>query len=237
MSIKSALESILAEIEHRSEGRPVTIVAVSKRQSVAAMKEYHAIASAIDVKIAFGENYVQELAKKKELLKGEIEWHLTGPLQSNKVLEAVRLSDVIESVHSAKIIEGIARAARKLGKKQKILLQINIGNDPDKRGFAIHEIRDAITLTHQFADDLILCGLMTITPLYDDEACILDDYQKMAKLRETLITEGLADVFADGVIQLSMGMSADYPLALAAGADFIRIGTFIFGTRSPKSIS
>ena len=137
MSIKSALESILAEVESHSEGRAVKIVAVSKRQSVQAMKGYQDIASAKGIQVVFGENYVQELAQKKEFFGDEIEWHLTGPLQSNKVPEAVRLADVIESVHSTKIIECIARSADKLKKKQKIFLQINIGNDPDKRGFSV----------------------------------------------------------------------------------------------------
>lgn len=231
MPIKSALESILADIEHRSNGRTVSVVAVSKRQSVEAMKEYQVIASAMGVKVAFGENYVQELAKKRAVLTEEIEWHLTGPLQSNKILEAVRLADVIESVHSTKIIEGVARAAHKLQKKQRILLQINIGNDPDKRGFTINEIRDAIRLCREFSDDLILCGLMTITPLYSDESDIIHDYDKMAELRTALYTEGLANVFVGGVIKLSMGMSADYHLALTAGADLIRVGTFLFGAR------
>lgn len=231
MSIKSALESILAEIERRSEGRSVKIVAVSKRQPVEAMKVYQDIASAKCLKVAFGENYVQELAEKKLFFGDEIEWHLTGPLQSNKVSEAVRLADVIESVHSTKIIECIARAARKVEKKQKIFLQINIGNDPDKRGFALSEIRDAISLCHQYSDALILCGLMTITPLYDDESLVVDDYTKMRELREALTNEGIADLFEAATIHLSMGMSADYHLALAEGADLIRIGTLLFGAR------
>ena len=231
MSIKSALESILAEVESHSEGRAVKIVAVSKRQSVQAMKGYQDIASAKGIQVVFGENYVQELAQKKEFFGDEIEWHLTGPLQSNKVPEAVRLADVIESVHSTKIIECIARSADKLKKKQKVFLQINIGNDPDKRGFSVSEILDAISLCHQFSDALILCGLMTITPLYDDESRIVDDYTKMRELREALRNEGVAELFEAATIHLSMGMSADYHLALAAGADVIRIGTLLFGAR------
>jgi pyridoxal phosphate enzyme (YggS family) len=156
---------------------------------------------------------------------------MIGPLQSNKVKDAVRYSDVIESVHSTRIMLLIAEAARAIGKVQYIFLQVNIGSDPNKSGFAEEEVKPAIELAAVHRDALELVGLMTITPYEEDPELTRRHFTALADVRRDLVNSGLARQFSGGRIALSMGMSADYPVAIEEGADFVRIGTALFGER------
>lgn len=231
MTIKDALKQIRADIAQYSSNRAVTLVAITKRQPIESMQVYQEIAASLGMPVIFGENYVQELASKREQLVGDIEWHLTGPLQSNKIAEAVRLSDVIQSVHSTKVIDGIAKAAREQGIQQRIFLQVNIGQDSNKRGFSVEELEDAIVRCENHSHELCLCGLMTITPNYEDPHLRKNDFEKLARVRSRLEDSSLRRCFQQNTITLSMGMSGDYKVALEAGADIIRIGSLLFGAR------
>ncbi len=231
MTIEDALKQIRADIAQYSSNRAVTLVAITKRQPIESMQVYQEIAASLGMPVIFGENYVQELAFKREQLAGDIEWHLTGPLQSNKISEAVRLSDVIQSVHSTKVIDGIAKAAREQGIQQRIFLQVNIGQDSNKRGFSVEELEDAIVRCESHSQGLCLCGLMTITPHYEDPHLTKKDFEKLARVRNRLEESSLRRCFHQNTITLSMGMSGDYQVALEAGADIIRIGSLLFGAR------
>jgi uncharacterized pyridoxal phosphate-containing UPF0001 family protein len=156
---------------------------------------------------------------------------MIGPLQSNKVKEAVLYSDVIESVHSEKILNLIADHAQRLGKRQRIMLQVNIGRDPLKSGFDPSGVVSAITLASARERDLELVGLMTITPYEAEPEETRVYFKAMRELRDALVGEGLHHRFSSSRVLLSMGMSGDYQVAIEEGADLVRVGTAIFGAR------
>lgn len=224
----------VARAAQRSGREPsaVTLVAVSKRKTVTEMREYGAAAATLSVPVVFGENYVQELKIKRQELGAGACIHLIGPLQSNKIKDAVRCADVIESVHSIKVVDGIAHEAQVIGKRQSILLQVNIGDDPRKSGFTAHQLAAACAAVQCHKDYLALCGLMTITPWYDVVEDARRDFQALHRLRCQLLASPERAAFEGGTIMLSMGMSADFEIAIEEGADIVRVGTAIFGERS-----
>jgi pyridoxal phosphate enzyme (YggS family) len=236
MTVSARLGSVvdrLASAAHVSgrSGAQITLVAASKKQPLEAMQEYAVAAQALKIPVVFGENYVQELKSKKAHFPGDAEFHLLGPLQSNKIRDAVRYADVIESVHSRATLEGIAREAGLKGKTQRIFIQVNIGDDPAKQGFKSSEVIEIVRLTANYSSCISLAGLMTITPLYADPALASDDFHKMNLLRDDLLSHDLGKMFQDGRVLLSMGMSDDFELAIKHGADIVRIGTALFGSR------
>jgi pyridoxal phosphate enzyme (YggS family) len=236
MSVGAHLGAVLQSLEraasHTSRTRSdIELVAVSKKQPVSLMREYIEAAQARAVPIIFGENYVQELKAKRSELPQEVVIHLIGPLQSNKIRDAVRYADVIQSVHSLSVLEGIAHEAHKQGKQQDVFLQVNIGDDSRKSGFQSTEIPKLLADARAHSSSLRILGLMTITPFYDDPEQARPDFAKMRKLRDDLFSAGLTGAFADGKVLLSMGMSADFDVAIEEGADLVRVGTAIFGER------
>jgi pyridoxal phosphate enzyme (YggS family) len=199
-------------------GRPpeaVTLIAVGKTRPVDDIRVALAAGQS-----AFGENRVQEAIAKFEPLRAEgaeIELHLIGPLQTNKVSEAVRGFEVIETLDRPKLAEALAVAlAKGPGRLRRLLIEINTGEEPQKAGILPAEadgfIRDCIDRLH-----LPVTGLMCIPPQGEEPAL------HFALLRETARRNGLGE--------LSMGMSADYPIAIRQGATHIRLGTAIFGAR------
>lgn len=167
----------------------------------------------------FGENRVQEAQAKWPALKArfpDVDLHLIGPLQSNKAKEAVALFDVIETVDRDKIAVALAAEMEKQGRRVPVLVQVNTGREPQKAGIAPDE---ADAFIARCRDDLRLDvrGLMCIPPV-DEEPAL-----HFALLREIARRNGLA--------VLSMGMSDDFPTAIALGATHVRVGTAIFGGR------
>ena len=234
--IASRVEAVVESIAQaaRRVGRSpssVTLVAVSKRHSVESMQDYIVAAAAHGMPVVFGESYVKELKSKRPHFNDESRFHMIGPLQSNKIRDAVRLADVIESVHSLKVLRGIAKEAQAIGKRQSIFLQVNIGNDPLKSGFAAHEVAEVCAEVGVHRDVLALHGLMTITPLYDVVSEVRRDFQAMSELRARLINGAAAAHFEEQRVLLSMGMSSDFEIAIEEGADLIRVGTSLFGER------
>lgn len=237
-SLASRLEVILKRIEAAAIGvsrdpSEVTLVAVSKLKSTDLMREYLSAARQLGVRVIFGENYVKELTQKIAELGSVAEFHLIGPLQSNKVKQAVRIADVIESVHSVKILETVAKEAKAIGKRQAVYLQVNIGVDPAKSGFLADEVLAAINLASKSSGSLSLLGLMTITPYYGEGLGerARRDFAALRGLRDSLVANGAGCFFKGGRIALSMGMSSDYEVAIEEGANLVRIGSAIFGER------
>ena len=231
-AIREALKSVDAAIAAacREAGRArseVMLVAVSKRQPLEKLKAYEAAASEMGIPVVFGESYVQELSKKKTALDAQSHCHLVGPLQSNKVRAAVKAADLIESVHSAEIAALISDEAQRLGKKMPVLLQVNISKDPAKRGFLADQLRDFLHAEGAKLTGLEILGLMTITELYAEPSAALPDFRALKTVSANLAADGLLPTNYD----LSMGMSADYPFAIAAGATIVRVGTALFGVR------
>ncbi len=191
----------------------VTLVAVSKTF------EAEDILPAIEAgQRVFGENRVQEAKGKWPALKErfpDIELHLIGPLQTNKVKEAVALFDVIESVDRPKLASALAAEMARTGRRLPCFVQVNTGAEPQKAGVAP---ADTAAFVEQCrADGLDVVGLMCIPPA-DDEAAL--HFALLAKLAR-----------ACGVAKLSMGMSGDYPTAILLGATHVRVGSAIFGVR------
>ncbi len=190
-----------------------TLIAVSKTQGVDEIGQ--AIAAGQHV---FGENYVQEAAQKFPALRAQyphIVLHLIGALQSNKAADAVALFDVIQTVDRVSVAEALAKAIAKTGRKPRLLLQVNMGDEPQKAGIAVSEVEDF--LAHCRDIGLEITGLMCIPPQGRDARTFFGAIR------------GLADRL--GMPHLSMGMSADYLVAIECGATEVRVGTGVFGER------
>jgi pyridoxal phosphate enzyme (YggS family) len=191
----------------------VQLVAVSKTFPAADVD--HAIAAGMT---DIGENKVQETRDKKPLVAGDARWHLIGHLQSNKAKDAVRLYDVIQTVDSIELAEKIARAAESAGKRQDVLLQVNIGRELQKSGAAPDSVPD---LARRIAaiPALHLTGLMAIPPAGEAEE-MRPYFRELLAMRDGL-----------GLTELSMGMTDDFEVAIEEGATIIRVGRAIFGRR------
>jgi len=181
--------------------------------------------------IHLGENKIQEAQEKRaaidEFSAGAANptWHMIGHLQTNKVKQALRLFDIIESVDSLKLAKTIAQEAAKLGLTPDVLLEVNSSGEPGKFGFDPAEtIQAALEISK--LDNLKLCGLMTIGPLTDDFSKIDRAFSLVQKLQTQL-----KSILGDRINILSMGMSADFELAIKNSATQVRLGTAIFGSR------
>lgn len=215
----AALAAIKAEIDAalKEAGRAagaVTVTAVSKTHDA------DAILPVLEAgHRTFGENRVQEAMAKWPALKArfpDIELRLIGPLQSNKAKEAVQLFDVIETVDRPKLAAALAAEIEKQGRRPRLLIQVNTGEEPQKAGVAPADA--ASFLAHcRDACGLAIDGLMCIPPAGDDPA---PHFALLAKLAKTF-----------GLPALSMGMSGDYLIAAQLGATHVRVGTAIFGAR------
>ncbi len=208
----AAVEARIAEACKRAgrERGSVTLVAVSKTFPASAVDE--AIAAGVtDV----GENRVQEVREKKPKVRGTARWHLIGHLQSNKAKDAVKCFDVIQSVDSVELAQKISRAATK---PIEVLLQVNIGNEPQKNGIGPSDL-DAIAKQVSILENIQLRGLMTIPPV--GPAGESRRYFRMLRA----MRDGV------GVKELSMGMSEDFEVAIEEGATIVRVGRAIFGQR------
>jgi pyridoxal phosphate enzyme (YggS family) len=176
---------------------------------------------------AVGENRVQEAAAKRAQCLSAVRWELIGHLQSNKAKLAVETFDRIQSVDSRKLAGLLDRTAGERGKVLPVLLQVNAGQDPAKFGV---EPADTPALLEAVlaAPHLRVEGLMTIAPLSDDPNVAVRTFENLRAIRDDL-----AGRFGCPLRELSMGMSGDFPAAIAAGSTLVRIGTALFGPRAP----
>ncbi len=210
-----------------ASGRDTTIklIAVSKRKPVAAIEE------ALDCgQIDFGENYMQEAVEKITALtnrKGI--FHFIGPLQSNKAKLAVSHFDLIHTVDRLKIAKTLAKHAANIGKTQKILVQVNVGMEIQKSGVLPKQAKELL-LNMQEYPSLEICGLMTIPPYGMDPEESRPYFAKLRELGHDFQQDGL--LAQQHPLELSMGMSSDYKVAIEEGATMIRVGTAIFGKRN-----
>jgi len=192
----------------------VHLVAVSKTVPAVVIEE------AIEAgQRLFGENRVQEAHGKWPALRAlhpDLELHLIGPLQTNKVREAVALFDVIETLDRPKPARALAEEMERQGKHPRLFVQVNTGDEPQKAGIAPDETASFIELCRD-TFNLTIDGLMCIPPFYEEPSL---HFALLAKLADEL-----------GLDELSMGMSGDFAKAIAFGATFVRVGTAIFGER------
>jgi pyridoxal phosphate enzyme (YggS family) len=203
----------------------VKIVAVSKTRPVSDIlllyKSGHRL---------FGENRVQELLKKKDLLPQDINWHLIGHLQSNKVKYIVHFIDTIESVDSLKLLKVINAEASKVNRIVNCLLQIHIAREEAKFGFGQAEIREMLH-TEEFRQMhyIRICGVMGMATFTDNRAVVRSEFRYLVSCFNDLRSSFLSD--DNAFREISMGMSGDYDIAVEEGATIVRIGSLIFGER------
>lgn len=199
----------------------VKLVAVSKVHPAEKVRQALAAGQRI-----FGENYVQEAQAKIPEVGPGPQWHFIGHLQSNKAKIAAGLFDVIQTVDRVKLARALSRQAQAQGRELEVLLQVNLGGEPQKSGC---EAGEAAALAQEVAalPGLRLRGLMTMPPFFDDPDKARPIFAGLRELAEKLSR----DLPPGSMDELSMGMSGDFKAAIAEGATLVRIGTAIFGQR------
>lgn len=214
--------TVLARLQAAAHaaGNAVRLLAVSKTQPAGAVRNL-----ASQGQIAFGENYVQEaLAKQRQLADLALEWHLIGPLQSNKCREVALHFDWLQSLDRIKLVAPLARHRPHGRDPLDVLVQVNIDDESSKAGCAPADV-GALAAAVAAESTLRLRGLMAIPAPSPDLAVRRDAFRRMRALFDALReTHG-------GIDTLSMGMSDDFELAIAEGATMVRVGTALFGER------
>lgn len=217
MSVKEQLNNILSKLP---EG--VTLVAVSKFHPVERLQEAYDAGQRV-----FGESRPQEMASKYQQLPKDIEWHMIGHLQTNKVKMIAPFVSLIASVDSERLIEEIEKQAAKYGRTIDILLEVHVAQEESKSGWSEEELYNYLTTgALERMEHVRVRGVMTIASNTDDESVVRRDFQRIKDIYDSLKPR-----FGEAFDTLSIGMSDDYPLALEYGSTMVRIGTAIFGMR------
>lgn len=220
LRIKSEMEDIL--IKSGRSADDALLLAVSKTKPVEMLQDVYD-AGCRD----FGENKVQEIMDKIDKLPSDIRWHMIGHLQTNKIKYIIDKVYMIHSVDTLHLAEAISKEAVKKNVNARILLEVNVAGEESKFGGGLDEARVLFEEASKLPN-LTVCGLMTIAPYVEDAE---ENRQYFAQLRELSV-----DLFGKKTdnkrgVELSMGMSGDYPVALQEGSTIIRVGSNIFGER------
>jgi len=232
MSIGQNISEVRERIEAaaRRAGRSpaeIALMGVTKTHSADRIREAYAAGLRL-----FGENRVQEFAGKAAGLAelNAAEWHMIGHLQTNKAVKAAELFVGVDSVDSMKLAEKLDSAARALGKKLKVLIEVNVGGESAKSGLPPHsrEFENLLLAAARF-EALEVCGLMTVPPFSDNPEDTRLYFRSLRELREVIAARKLPAIRMD---VLSMGMSHDFAVAIEEGSTLVRVGTAIFGERA-----
>ena len=200
----------------------VTLVAVSKLKPASDIEDLYK-----EGQRDFGENYVQELVDKQALLPSTINWHFIGHLQSNKVKYIAPFVHLIHGVDSLKLLQEINKQALKNNRVIDCLLQVHIAKEETKFGMDAHELSAALEAAKQLPN-VNIKGLMGMASFSDNQELVATEFKYLHELFAThQFDKQPASI-------LSMGMSADYPIAIAAGSNMVRIGSLLFGARVVK---
>ncbi len=198
----------------------VELVAVSKTHPTSAIQEVYDLGQKV-----FGENKVQEFVEKYPLLPKDIQWHIIGHLQTNKVKYIAEFVDTIQSVDSEKLLKEINKEAGKYNRTIKVLLQVKIAEEDTKFGL---ETEEAKSLFEKFVngefENIAITGLMGMATFTEDENQIKKEFSVLKSLFDELSKTRKLET-------LSMGMSDDFPIAIECGANSVRVGSAIFGRR------
>jgi len=206
--------------EYDRDADDITIVAVTKRQSLQVMQM--ALSAGLH---NIGESRVQEAEEKLPQLGGSARFHMVGHLQTNKVKKAIELFDVVQSIDTIKLANEIEKEAAKRDRVMECLIEVNCSGEEAKYGVSPDSCLELIRQVHEL-EHIRLAGLMTIGPNVDDQEQIRAAF---AQCRE-LYKQG-EDIVGDEFDTLSMGMSSDFALAIAEGSTMLRVGTALFGPR------
>ncbi|MCX5865096.1 MAG: YggS family pyridoxal phosphate-dependent enzyme [Deltaproteobacteria bacterium] len=227
-TVAENIETIRARIRAAAEraGRDpesVRLVAVSKHQPLTAIREAMAAGQ-----VVFGENYLQEAEDKVAALGQGLVWHCIGHLQSNKARIAAEVFDCIETIDRLKLAKALETRLAELGKTMPVLVQVNVGGEAQKAGVSPKEAKQLCHELQQFPH-LRLQGLMTMPPFVENPEESRACFRQLRLLGENLVAQGLLG--QHGSMELSMGMSGDFEVAIEEGATLVRVGTALFGER------
>ncbi|MEE8637681.1 MAG: YggS family pyridoxal phosphate-dependent enzyme [Candidatus Margulisiibacteriota bacterium] len=218
--IRENVQKIISELP-----QGVELVAATKTRTAEEIQE------AVDAGIKMvGENYVQEALKKYEVIGSKVKWHFIGHLQKNKVKKAVEIFDLIETVDSYEIAQGIDKRCNQIGKVMPVLIEINSGREKQKFGVLPEEAEALIRIISELKN-VKVHGLMTMGPFTGDPEDARPYFVATRKVFEEIKALDLPGV---EMKCLSMGMTNSYKIAIEEGANLVRIGTKIFGEREYK---
>ena len=223
--IKNNLEIINEKIKKAAlkvERNPeeIKLVAVTKTATIEQIEE--AIKAGVKI---IGENKVQEAKEKYQIITADIEWHLVGHLQTNKVKYAVEIFDCIHSVDSIKLAEEIDKRSLQFGKTTNVLVEVNVSGEETKCGIKPEEVEPFLKEISKFSR-IRVRGLMTIAPIVEDKEEVRPYFRRLRELSKEIKSKNIKNVKMD---YLSMGMSEDFEIAIEEGANMVRIGRGIFG--------
>ena len=203
--------------------KEVTLIAVSKTKPVSMIEEVYTEGTR-----DFGENKPQELKEKYDLMPKDINWHMIGHLQRNKIKYVVDRACMIHSIDSIRLAQAVEEEAAKREKVIPVLLEINIAREESKFGFLEEEVYDALEIISKLPH-LRIEGLMTIAPFVENAEENRVHFKNLRKLSVDIKQKNIDNV---NMCNLSMGMTGDYEIAIEEGATFVRVGTGIFGERN-----
>lgn len=226
--LKENLDHVEEEIRKACErsGRSkeeVTLIAVSKTKPVSMLEEAYGLGVRV-----FGENKVQELVEKYDALPEDIEWHMIGHLQRNKIKYIIGKAALIHSVDSLRLAEAIDKEAAKQNTAARILIEVNVAREESKFGLMPEAVPEFVDKVSEFAH-LKVEGLMTIAPFVENPE---ENRPIFAYLRKLSVDIAKKNAHNTNMSVLSMGMTNDYQVAVEEGATMVRVGTGIFGERS-----
>lgn len=223
-NIKQVEENIIKSCEKVGrDPKEVTLIAVSKNKPYTAIEE--ALPSGV---LDYGENKVQELTEKYEILPKDIRWHMIGHLQRNKVKYLVGKVELIHSVDSLRLANQIETEFAKKNEIANILIEVNMANEESKFGIT-SETTEQLVREISKLEHVRIKGLMTIAPYTDNPETNREYFRNMKKLSVDITEKNIDNVSMN---VLSMGMTGDYQVAIEEGATMIRVGTGIFGERN-----
>jgi pyridoxal phosphate enzyme (YggS family) len=213
MDVTANLNTILKSIP-----KEVTLVAVSKTRQNSAIIEAYQLGQRI-----FGENKVQELVQKFEELPKDINWHMIGHLQTNKVKFIAPFVSLIHGVDSIKLLKEINKRAKQNNRVIDCLLQVHIATESTKFGFDIPKVNEAIDSANEY-QNIRIVGLMGMATFTENKQQVIQEFSSLKTVFDTVKNEHITT--------LSMGMSGDYQLAIEQGSSMVRVGSAIFGHRN-----
>lgn len=217
MSIKENYESICNTLQDE-----VLLVAVTKTRTIEEIKELYELGHR-----DFGENRIQEMVEKAELLPKDIRWHMIGNVQENKIKHMADFVYLIHGVDKAKRLKEIQKQALRNNRVQKVLLQVKIADEDSKFGMEINEAKEIMNSENlDKYKNVEVIGLMGMATFTDDMEQVQSEFKELNDLYKTLKSE------FPQLKTLSMGMSGDYKIAIIEGSNLIRVGSAIFGERS-----
>jgi pyridoxal phosphate enzyme (YggS family) len=218
--IMAVNKELYLAIKSACDSKGVTLVAVSKIQSNESIMQLYELGHR-----DFGENYVQELIAKHEALPKDIRWHFIGHLQSNKVKMIAPFVHLIHGVDSLKLLTEINKQAAKINRTIDCLLQVHIAKEKTKFGFDAAEIKDVfVSLAN--VENAQVKGLMGMASFSDDMNVVRNEFKQLKTIYDSCLF--------DNSSYLSMGMSADYAIAIEEGSNMVRVGSLLFGARPAK---